>query len=66
MEITCCFNCPSREVGCHSYCETYLGEKEKHEKDRKKVQYQKWLEYQETLQVRDSHKRIRTTRIKNN
>jgi hypothetical protein len=39
--ITCCKDCDKRYPGCHDYCETYLDEKEKHDKLREKIRKDK-------------------------
>ena len=34
IKITCCKDCEDREIGCHSYCEKYIREKEQMVKDK--------------------------------
>ncbi len=43
--ISCCKDCKDRCVGCHSYCDVYLGQKEEHDKQVKVERYHKELRW---------------------
>lgn len=69
-----CYNCPDREVGCHSYCEKYIQDKARHDKIREKVEVEKKTElyfrdvaaknFDQSLKKREQHHKYARRRKK--
>lgn len=56
--ITCCKTCKNHAIGCHATCETYINEKEIHEKEREELRNRRahqsiYLEY-----AQENHRKV--------